>query len=117
MANDESTPTPDSIEVQMSFRVPGRMPGVYAHHLFVQPGPHEVILSFLEVIPPIMAPGQSPEENLKQLQETGVVSECVARVIVPNARFSSFAKIIEEMAARMAGAPAESQPDNPNEAK
>src|SRR5437016_13753739 len=87
MADEENTPKSDLVEVQINFRVPGRMPGVYAQHLFIQPGSDEVVLSFFEIIPPLVAPGKSEDENLKQLRETGVVAECVARVIVPHARF------------------------------
>ncbi len=116
MVDEKTTPAPD-VEVQMNFRIPGRMPGVYAHHMLVQPGPYEVTLSFFEVIPPVMLPGQSQEDNVKQLQETGLVAECVARVIIPNPRFAGFANAMQEIVTRITAKPAEASEAVPTETK
>jgi hypothetical protein len=102
---DDKEPTPDSVDVKVSFRVPQRMPTVYAHHMMVQPGEYEVLLSFFEVIPP---PSFAPDEDaLKKLQEIGVVADCVARVTIANDRFPGFVKamadILEVLQGRVPG--------------
>jgi hypothetical protein len=88
---DEKEP----IEVKLTFRVPQRMPTVYAHHMMVQPGEHEVLLSFFEVIPP---PNFAQDEGqLKKLKEIGIVAECVARITIAKDRFPSFAKAMHDI--------------------
>jgi hypothetical protein len=92
---DDKEPTPDSVDVKISFRVPQRMPTVYAHHMMVQPGEYEVLLSFFEVIPP---PSFSNDPDaLKKLQETGIVADCVARVTIANDRFPGFVKAMADI--------------------
>jgi hypothetical protein len=86
--------SPDAMPVKVNFRILGRMPSVYAHHMSIQPGESEVVLSFFEVIPPPIFP---PDETaLKQLSEAGVVAECVARVTIANNRFSNFVKAFQQ---------------------
>lgn len=116
MADEQNAPASNTMELPVSFRVPSRMPGVYAHHMLVQPGPYEMTLSFFEVIPPVITPGQPEEEFLKQLQEAGLVAECVARVIVPMDKFPSFANAMQEMAQRIISANA-TEPAKPKDAK
>lgn len=65
----------------------------YAQHMSIQPG-HEVVLAFFEVIAPPMVGPQ--EEIIKQLHESGVVAECVARVTIANDRFPSFVTAMQQ---------------------
>ncbi len=92
---DDQEPPPDSVTVKLSFRVPQRMPAVYAHHMMIQPGEQEVLLSFFEVIPPPAF--AQDEEQVKKLQEIGVVAECVARIIIARDRFPSFARAMQDI--------------------
>jgi hypothetical protein len=101
---DEKELIPDSIQVKVSFRVPQRMPSLYAHHMMIQPGEHEVLLSFFEVLPP---PSFGPdEEAIKKIQEVGVVAECVARITIAKDRFPSFARAMHGILEAL-----EAQPD------
>ena len=90
--------SPADLQVKLNFRVHPRMPSVYAHHMLVQPGQNEVLLSFFEVVPPLIAASGEPSgEQLRLLQETGVVAECVARITIAIASFPSFAKAMQDM--------------------
>ena len=97
---EEPTNAPESVAVKVNFRVPSRMPSVYAHHLLINPGLLEVSLSFFEVAPPI-AVGDNQEDQLKLLRETGLNADCVARIIVAKARFPSFVSAMQQIAAQI----------------
>lgn len=86
---------PESLNVRLNFRVPGRMPSVYAHHVLIQPAEHEVLISFFEIVPPL-AIGDS-EDQLKLLQETGVIAECVARITLAKSRYAGFAAAVQQI--------------------
>jgi hypothetical protein len=98
---DEKEPKQDDVQIKLNFRTPPRMPSVYAHHMFIQPGPNEVLLSFFEVIPPVMTE-ETPEERLRIVQEAGIVAECVARVTIASASFPGFAKAMQQVAEQVA---------------
>jgi hypothetical protein len=92
----------DDIQIKLNFRIHPRMPSVYAQHMLIQPGLNEVLLSFFEIVPPIMTAMGSPSaEQIKQLQETGVVAECVARVTVANAVFPNFVRAMQDMLSQL----------------
>jgi hypothetical protein len=88
-----------SVQVKLNFRVPPRMPSVYAHHMLVQPGEFEVVLSFFEVVAPIVVEQMDPEQR-KALLDAGVVAECVAKVTIAKDRFRLFADALREAADR-----------------
>ena len=92
---DDKEPSSEPVEVKLTFRVHPRMPAVYAHHIIVQPGEQEVLLSFFEVIPPPII--NQDEETLKKLLEAGVVADCVARVIVAKGRFPGFVRALQDI--------------------
>lgn len=93
---EEPTSTPESANFKINFRIPGRMPSVYAHHMLIQPGEQEVLISFFELIPPVML-GDN-EAQLKLLQETGIAAECVSRITVAKSRFQGFAAAMQQIA-------------------
>src|SRR5205085_12361404 len=95
---DEQNKSPEPVEVKLNFRIPGRMPTVYAHHMIIQPGDYEVTLSFFEVIPPLVTDG---EDQLNLLREVGIVAECVARITVAKDRFAGFARAIQQIASQI----------------
>lgn len=95
MPDEKPTPRKE-VEFKLNFRIPGRMPAVYAQHMFVQPGLNEYLLTFFEVIPPLLSiSGEPSEEQVKALQESGIVAECVSRIIIPKALFPSFVKAMQ----------------------
>ncbi len=88
---------PDSAEelrVKLLFRVPDGMSGRYAHEMTVQPLEHEIILSFFEIISPLMI--GTPEEQ-KETVSQGVRADCVARVIIARPRYPSFVKAMADI--------------------
>lgn len=89
--------------VPINFRIPSKMPSVYATHFFVQDSPDEVILSFFEVVHPILPPdpGEERDKGLERLKQTGVVAECVARVTVAKHKFPGFAQAMMTTAKRI----------------
>jgi len=92
---EDKEPPQDSVELKVSFRIPARMPTLYAHHLMIQPGEHEVLLSFFEVIPPPAVAKDA--DQMKKLQESGVIAECIARITIAKDRFPSFAKAMQDI--------------------
>ena len=76
------------------------MPTVYATHSFVQETADEVIVSFFEVVHPIINPAEK-EEGAKLLRETGVVAECVARITIAKHKFPEMAQGFAETAKRI----------------
>ncbi len=100
---DNQEPPPDSVQVKLSFRVPQRMPSLYAHHMMIQPGEHEVLLSFFEIVPPAVS--FENEEQLKKLQDVGVSAECVARITIAKDRFPGFVKAMKDILDILQGVP------------
>lgn len=96
---EELTNDPEAVNVKVNFRVPGRMPSVYAHHMLIQTGEQEMTLSFFEVIPPLIS--ADSEENVKLLQETGITAECVARITIAKRRFTAFASAMQQVAGQI----------------
>lgn len=80
----------------MNFRIPGRMPTLYAHHMLVQPGEEEVVLSFFEVIPPLVY-GDNAEEQIREIEEGGVIADCVARITIAKKRYRSFVEAMQQI--------------------
>lgn len=78
---------------------------MYAHHMSIQQGENEVLLSFFEVVPPVVPPGtteQEAEERLKNLQEIGIIAECVAKVTIAKDAFPRFANAMGQVAKQIA---------------
>ena len=93
----ESKASPDTLQLKVNFRIPGRMPSVYAQHMLVQPGENEVVVSFFElVLPPFSGPPS--EEDLKAISESGVIADCVARVTIAKNKFPNFATAMQQIA-------------------
>lgn len=77
-------------EVKLNMRIPTRMPSVIAHHLTIQPSEDGVLLSFYEVIPPVIRGEIPSQDEIKRIKETGVTAECVSKVFIPNSRYEAF---------------------------
>lgn len=97
---DKEKELPEDFQIKINFRIAGRMPSVYAHHMLVQQGEDEVILSFFEIVAPPFIGGPT-EEQLVALKEGGVVAECVSRVTVSKNKFLGFAQAIQQVADAM----------------
>lgn len=63
----------------------------------MQPGEHEVLLSFFEIIPPRLGPNAT-ESEVNAIKEGGVVAECIARITIAKERFPGFAMAMQEIA-------------------
>ncbi len=85
-------------KVKIHFRIPSRMPTVYATHLFVQETSDEVVASFFELVHPIL---NKEDDNVAILKEAGVVAECVARITIAKHKFPSFAQTFADTADRI----------------
>lgn len=91
----------DEEMVRINYRIPSKMPSVYANNTFVQETPDEVVISFFETVHPIIPPDQPKSETLKQLREKGVIAECVARITVAKHRFPAVAAVFSEIGNRI----------------
>lgn len=96
----QASDLPKKIEIKARLQMSRIIPSHYAHHMAVQHGADEVVLSFYESVPPILPPDISDAE-IKQLQEEGVPSECVARITVSKKRFLDFAKLMHDLSRQM----------------
>src|SRR5829696_7668297 len=90
----EGAPGDAGLEVPLRFGVPAGMPSRYAHHLIVQQGESEVLLSFFEVIPPLLV--GSPDEQKETLKK-GVRADCVARITVSKSRYPDFVRVLNSI--------------------
>jgi hypothetical protein len=90
--------TRQEIRANLVFSVPEHMSGRYAHQMVVQTMESEVILSFFEVIPPLLL--GTPEQQ-KELIEHGIKAECVARIIVPKNRLPDFVKAMSDVQVKL----------------
>ena len=97
---DETQNTVETYAVKVNFRIPARMPSVYAHSMTLQVAENEAILNFYEVMPPLLI-GEQQAEMLADLQETGLNAECVARVTIAKANLPKFADMINEFVAKL----------------
>ena len=86
----------ESAKIKVNFRMPSRMPSLYAHHLVVQPAEEEVALSFFEVVLPII-PEQDSEERIRIIQEQGIFADCIARITIAKNRFPSFVEAMQQV--------------------
>lgn len=92
---EDDAKEPESYEAKLIFRIPEGMASRYAHHLVVQPSDNEVVLSFFEILAPLI-PGGTPEEK-KEIFARGIRTDCVARITVAKNRYSDFARAINEV--------------------
>jgi hypothetical protein len=75
--------------IPLLFNVPIGLSSRYAHHLLVQTTENETILSFFEVIPPLVS--GTPAEIKEKLKD-GIRADCVARVTIARSRLPEFVK-------------------------
>jgi hypothetical protein len=75
--------------VPLLFNIPIGLSSRYAHHLLVQTTENETILSFFEVMPPLVS---GTLEDIKEKLKGGVRADCVARVTIARSRFPDFVK-------------------------
>lgn len=88
---------PDVVrEVKVRLNASEFKPSVYANFFALQPGGEEVIMSFFEAWPPIVAEGN--DESAPLLQDRGISAECVARITVNRKRFIEFADLMTKVA-------------------
>jgi len=99
----------EPVKVKLHFRVPPRMPTVYAHHMLIQGSENEVLVSFFEVIPPPLL--GSAETQRQALEDSGITAECVARVTISRQRFPEFAKAFRDFIEEVPEHIAQAKPD------
>jgi hypothetical protein len=90
---DES-PNQNEIEVPVRFRILPGMASVTAQQLLIHTSPDSVLLSFFEIIPPVIL-DTNTEEQKKAILQAGVVAECVARVNIPKSKYAEFVNTMQ----------------------
>ena len=91
---DKTDQGEDRVDATLHFNIPMSLSGRYAQQLMVQPVENEVVLSFFEVVPPIML--GTPEERMAVLAK-GVQAICVARIVIANNRYPDFVRAMTEI--------------------
>lgn len=90
---------PAQIAVRSHLKSSGFFPSVYAQQVAIQPVREEILLSFFEIVPPLLL---SPsEEDLHRLESEGIPAECVAKVVVSKRVFLEIAELFGQTASRM----------------
>jgi hypothetical protein len=87
----ERHPMADEIskELPIEWHIPDGMTGRHATNIVVQYVEGEYVVSFFELVPPIVL--GEPEERLKQIEQlTSVRAQCVARIVVPAHKMEGF---------------------------
>jgi len=93
--SEQERPQDDGMLVPLRHRLPESLVTRYATNITVQHTDAEFIISFYEVVPPVLL--GTPEENRAAIEELGAVEAiCVARIAVPAARMVGFVKAIAE---------------------
>lgn len=83
----DETPKPEGIPID--WRTPESTVSRYATNLVIQRTENEYVLSFFEVLPPIIL-----GETQKKLDS--VTAECVARIIVAAGKMPDFVNVLQE---------------------
>ncbi len=92
----EQTDSKEIKNVPIRFRIPNKLPSVIGQHIIIQPNEDGVLLSFYEIIPPIIS-HETYEEQITQLKEIGVIAECVSKVFVPNSKYVEFVQAMKSI--------------------
>lgn len=91
-----------AIELPIDFHVPEGYVSRYATNLVVQHTEHEFIITFFEIVPPLIL-GTNKEDKLRNLD--AIRAECVGRIIVARDRMPDFVEALrinlETMTARL----------------
>lgn len=85
----------DSREVRISFQTPEGFRTLYATNLVVQHTLHEFIVTFFEVIPPLLI--GTPEMKKQQLESVREINGTVlARIAVSASRMEEFVQVLSD---------------------
>jgi hypothetical protein len=94
MAYSEGPVEPPTDEKSLPIRFDTSEAPRYATNLVVQHTDHEFIISFFQVMPPLLVgPPEAKAEQVKQLTE--IKGTCVGRVIVPATRMHEFVEVFK----------------------
>lgn len=91
-------------------RILGRMPSLYVHNLVIQTLPEAITISFFETILPPKVELQ--KEDLDQLREVGLLSECVARITMSPNAFLDAADAMHRVATNLRAAAEKQEKEN-----
>lgn len=79
--------------LRIDYEIPAGKPAAYANNLVIQQTPTEVVLSFYQVIPPvIVGPADEVEQKLHGMKI--VTADLVARIAVSHSKMREFADVI-----------------------
>jgi hypothetical protein len=92
-----------NVQIPIEWRYPDYTISRYATNLIVQKTPHEYILSFFEVHPPLILGA----ESIDKLES--VAADCVARIIVAAGKMPDFVAVLQEQLKRAAQAEQENE--------
>ena len=90
---DEQEPKTEK-QVVVEWHIPENVVTKYATNMVVQHSDQEFILSFFEILPPIILGTPQDLEKLETL--SSVRAECIARVIVSAERMPRFVQVLQQ---------------------
>lgn len=81
--------------VPIEWHVPANLISRYANNVVVQHGRNEFIISFFEILPPLIL--GSDEEKKAQLEKiSSVQAECVARIILSPEQVEEIIRVLQD---------------------
>ena len=91
---------PNERQASIEWHIPEGTVSRYATNMVVQHSEQEFILSFFELLPPIIL--GTPQELEKLDKMTSVRAECIARVIVSADRMPKFIEVLQQTLEKVA---------------
>ncbi len=96
---NEQDPTNEK-QVPIEWHIPEDLISGYATNMVVQHSEQEYVLSFFELLPPIIL--GTPQELEKLDTMSSVRAECIARIIVSAERMPKFIQVLQQTLERVA---------------
>jgi hypothetical protein len=85
--------TPIAVPIEFSF--PESLQSRYSNNFLVQHSDGEFIISFFEVLPPVVL--GEPQQVIEQLRQIkSVRADCVARIIVPSEKMPDLIRVLQD---------------------
>ena len=91
----------DQIQKPLTFTTPDGLQTIHATHLVVNPLPGRYLLSFFEVLPPIILGNTDDERRREWDKITTITAPCVARLLVAEADLGAFIQVLQQQQAQM----------------
>ena len=91
----------DLIQKPILFITPADIHTMHASHLVVQPLPGRYLLSFFEVIPPLIMGTTDAERQVDWGKVANIPATCVARLVIADVDLAGFIHVLQQQQTAM----------------